>query len=43
MPVSALLLTLAAACIHALLNLLLARARDPEAAMAVAVLVALVA
>ena len=43
MPVSALMLALAAACIHALWNLLLARARDPEAAMAVAVLVALVA
>jgi drug/metabolite transporter (DMT)-like permease len=43
MPVAALLLALAAACIHALWNLLLARARDPEAATAVAFFVGLVA
>jgi drug/metabolite transporter (DMT)-like permease len=40
MPLSALLLALAAAFVHALWNLLLARARDPEAATAVALLVA---
>ena len=43
MPLSALLLVLAAAFIHALWNILLARARDPEAATAVALVVALVA
>lgn len=42
MPVSAFLLALAAAFVHALWNLLLARARDPEAAGAVALLVAVV-
>jgi drug/metabolite transporter (DMT)-like permease len=42
MPLSALLLALAAASVHALWNLLLARARDPEAATAVALLVAVV-
>jgi drug/metabolite transporter (DMT)-like permease len=40
MPLSALLLALAAAFVHALWNLLLARARDPEAATAVALIVA---
>jgi drug/metabolite transporter (DMT)-like permease len=40
MPTSALLLALAAACVHALWNVILARARDIEAATAVAVLVA---
>jgi drug/metabolite transporter (DMT)-like permease len=40
MPLSALLLALTAACVHALWNLLLARARDPEAATAVALVVA---
>jgi drug/metabolite transporter (DMT)-like permease len=40
MPLSALLLALAAAFVHALWNLLLARARDPEAVTAVALLVA---
>ena len=40
MPTSALLLALGAACIHALWNILLARARDIEAATAVAVVVA---
>src|SRR5258707_1218933 len=40
MPTSALALALGAACIHALWNLLLARARDIEAATAVAVVVA---
>jgi drug/metabolite transporter (DMT)-like permease len=40
MPVSALALALAAACLHALWNVLLARARDVEAATAVALLVA---
>jgi drug/metabolite transporter (DMT)-like permease len=40
MPTSALLLALAAACVHALWNILLARARDVEAATAVAVIVA---
>jgi drug/metabolite transporter (DMT)-like permease len=39
-PLSALALALAAAFIHALWNLLLARARDPEAATAVALVVA---
>lgn len=39
MPLSALLLALTAACVHALWNLLLARARDPEAATAVALVV----
>ena len=42
MPVSAFLLALAAAFVHALWNLLLARARDPEAAGAVALLTAVV-
>ncbi len=42
MPLSALLLALAAASVHALWNLLLARARDPEAATAVALVVAVV-
>jgi drug/metabolite transporter (DMT)-like permease len=41
-PVSAFLLALAAAFVHALWNLLLARARDPEAATAVALLTAMV-
>ena len=40
MPTSALLLALAAACVHALWNILLARAKDVEAATAVAVVVA---
>ena len=40
MPVSALALALAAAVVHAVWNLLLARARDPQAATAVALLVA---
>ncbi len=43
MPTSALLLALAAAGFHALWNVLLARARDPEAATAVALVVAAVA
>ena len=43
MPASAFLLALAAAFIHALWNLLLARARDTEAATAVAVVVGVVA
>ena len=43
MPASALALALAAAFLHALWNVLLARARDPEAATAVALLVGLVA
>ncbi len=43
MPLSALLFALAAAFVHALWNLLLARARDPEAATAVALVVAVVA
>jgi drug/metabolite transporter (DMT)-like permease len=43
MPASALALVLAAAILHASWNLLLARARDPEAATAVAILVAVVA
>lgn len=42
MPVSAFLLALAAAFVHALWNLLLARARDPEAAGAVALITAVV-
>ena len=42
MPVSAFLLALGAAFVHALWNLLLARARDPEAASAVALLTAVV-
>ena len=42
MPVSAFLLALAAAFVHALWNLLLARARDPEAAGAVALVTAVV-
>jgi drug/metabolite transporter (DMT)-like permease len=41
-PVSAFLLALGAAFVHALWNLLLARARDPEAAGAVALLTAVV-
>ena len=41
-PLSAFLLALAAAVVHALWNLLLARARDPEAAGAVALLTAVV-
>ena len=40
MPTSALALALAAACVHALWNVLLARAKDIEAATAVAVVVA---
>ncbi len=40
MPTSALLLALAAAFVHALWNVLLARARDPQAATAVALLTA---
>jgi drug/metabolite transporter (DMT)-like permease len=40
MPVSALLLALAAACVHALWNVLLAGARDSDAAIAVALIVA---
>lgn len=40
MPASALGLALAAACVHALWNVLLARARDVEAATAVALVVA---
>src|SRR5919198_1840857 len=43
MPLTALLLALAAACVHALWNVLLARARDIEAATAVALLVSIVA
>ena len=43
MPTSALLLALGAAGLHAVWNLLLARARDPEAATAVALVVAAVA
>jgi drug/metabolite transporter (DMT)-like permease len=43
MPASAFALTLAAAFIHALWNVLLARARDPEAATAVALVAAVVA
>ena len=42
MPASAFLLALAAAFVHALWNLLLARARDPEAATAVALVTAVV-
>lgn len=42
-PLSAFLLALAAAFVHATWNLLLARARDPEAATAVALVVAVVA
>jgi drug/metabolite transporter (DMT)-like permease len=42
-PTSALLLALAAAFVHACWNLLLARPRDPEAAMAVALVVAIAA
>ncbi|MGH3040707.1 MAG: EamA family transporter, partial [Gaiellaceae bacterium] len=42
MPASAFLLALAAAFVHALWNLLLARARDPEAAGAVALVTAVV-
>lgn len=42
MPTSALLLALAAAVVHAGWNLLLARARDPEAATAVAMLTSVV-
>ncbi len=42
MPLSAFLLALAAAFVHALWNLLLARARDPEAAGAVALVTAVV-
>jgi drug/metabolite transporter (DMT)-like permease len=42
-PLTAFLLALAAAFVHALWNVLLARARDPEAATAVALLVAIVA
>jgi drug/metabolite transporter (DMT)-like permease len=40
MPVSALLLALAAACVHALWNVLLAGARDSDSAIAVALVVA---
>ena len=43
MPASALALALAAAFVHAVWNLLLARPRDPEAAMAVALVVAVAA
>jgi len=43
MPTSALALALAAACVHALWNVILARAKDIEAATAVAVVVAEVA
>ncbi len=43
MPASALALALAAAFVHACWNLLLARPRDPEAAMAVALVVAVAA
>ena len=43
MPLSALVLALTAAVVHALWNLLLARARDPEAATVVALLVSIVA
>ena len=43
MPLSAFLLALAAAFVHATWNLLLARARDPEAAAAVALVVSVVA
>jgi len=42
-PLDALLLALGAAFLHAFWNLLIARAKDPEAATAVALLVALVA
>jgi drug/metabolite transporter (DMT)-like permease len=42
-PASALALALAAAFVHAVWNLLLARPRDPEAAMAVALVVAVAA
>jgi drug/metabolite transporter (DMT)-like permease len=42
-PATALGLALAAACVHALWNVLLARARDPEAATAFALIVAIVA
>jgi drug/metabolite transporter (DMT)-like permease len=42
-PLSAFLLALAAAFVHAAWNLLIARARDPEAATAVALVVAVVA
>ncbi len=43
MPVDALVLALSAAFLHAFWNLLIARAKDPEAATAVAMLVALAA
>ena len=43
MPVSALLLALVAAALHATWNLLIARARDPEAATAVALVAAAIA
>lgn len=43
MPLSALLLALAAAMLHATWNLLIARARDPEAATAVALIAAAIA
>jgi drug/metabolite transporter (DMT)-like permease len=43
MPASALALALAAAFLHAFWNLIVARARDPEAATAVALVIALVA
>src|SRR5262245_19025356 len=42
MPISALLLALAAAFVHALWNLLLARERDPQAATAVALVASVV-
>jgi drug/metabolite transporter (DMT)-like permease len=42
-PLSALFLALAAAALHALWNLLIARARDPEAATAVALIAAAIA
>src|SRR3989442_9534248 len=43
MPVAALVLALTAAFVHALWNLLLARAHDTEAATAVALVVAIIA
>ena len=43
MPATALGLALAAACVHALWNVLLAKSRDPEAATAVALIVAILA
>jgi len=43
MPLTALVLALVAACLHAGWNVLLAGARDPEAATAVALVVAAIA